>query len=278
MVLLVARVEVGITHSILARPLPRLTCAPGARHSGRDPRPPTLVPTVHKRKTVPAGTVGKLQPNGAANDASDRTSGAGLGAPLQPVDDEDVAEEFQGCPVAGKVVEAGGPLLIVELASALTDGLPPAFTQIDPASVGNAWLAFGWGQPRLGGHGGNLVARSGDGNRSGPRGLWSARDAAARRARGTRPSDQPNSQGMAPARSDRGGGQRNDANLNSAMRLLNKNYRHGIKQSALLNAYYASDAVALPIDLTARIEQHRWAHSQVWDKLEAFRQRLCNVE
>ena len=66
-----------------------------------------------------------------------------------------------------------------------------------------------------------------------------------------------------------------DAYLNRAPRLLNKNYRHGIKQSALLNAYYASDAVALPIDLTSRIEQHRWGHSQVWDKLEAFRQRLA---
>ena len=108
-------------------------------------RLPTLVPTVHKRKTVPAGTVGKLQPNGDSdNDASDRTSGAGLWRRFSRSTTKTLRKTFKGAPVQEKLVEAGGPLLIVELANTPTDGLPPAFTQIDPASVGNAWLAFGW--------------------------------------------------------------------------------------------------------------------------------------
>lgn len=167
-------------------------------------------------------------------------------------------------------VEDGNPLLIVEQSAEEWSGPPSNFSTIDKAHVGGANLAFGWISPGPNLAVGTWILSQGEANAESLRALrlcllrlHAEQEVLATVLAQLRRGWILDEVGEEAAKDL-------DSYLNGATRLINKSYRNGVKQSALLDAYYAADTVTPPADQALLVERHEWAHERVWRKVQEF--------
>jgi hypothetical protein len=179
--------------------------------------------------------------------------------------------------VVARSVEDGNPILIVELSPEEWTEPPDAFQRINPEQLGGARLAFGWVEALPDSVVGMWVLSPGNADAETIRAL---------RLCLLRLHAEQEVLATVIAQIRRGwiiddlDDERAEAlfdYLNRGTRLINKTYRNGISQNALLSAFYAADAITPPADRTLLIQRLKDAHDLVWRKVQTFNQLRENI-